>query len=108
MLSAIQITNHWISEFSLKPEANLTPEELAPRSITCRHSLSWQQKDETALVWLARLRVEFIHPDKGPKSLYTGAIEVIGEFKLHPDLPATDRHKFTGMNSGALLYGSRS
>jgi hypothetical protein len=106
MLSGLQIQNHRFVEFHLKPESSLTEEELKQRPMTCRHQLKWRTKDNDPLYWYARLRVEVLHPPEGSKSLYTGAFEVIGEFRVHPDVPETEREKLVALNSGAILYSS--
>jgi hypothetical protein len=106
MLSAIQVQNHHFVDFSLKPEGILTEAEMAQRSITCRHQLTWTPRDAEQQFWLARLRVEIIHPEGGGKSLYTGVLEIVGEFALHPEVPMADRQKLVSMNSGAILYGA--
>jgi hypothetical protein len=107
MLAPAQIQNHRFVEFSLKPTFDLAAEDRAKRSLTCRHQFGWHH-DEAKAVWLCRLRVELIQPEKPeePRSVYTGAFEVIGEFILHPSVPSADQLKLIAMSGGAILYSS--
>lgn len=56
---------------------------------------------------MARLRLELLKPEEADTvSLYTGAIEVFGEFELHPDLPEDERAKHIHISGGAMLYSA--
>lgn len=106
MLSAIQTRQHSLASIALVPSVELTDGEKATRAITCSHRLALSYRENDTRYWLARMRVELIHPENGPKSLYTGHCELIGEFELHPDVAEADRLKFASMNAGAILYGA--
>ena len=106
MLSAIQTRVHQIVDLAFAPVLDLSEEERAGRTMTCQHRLMVSQNPEQPLIWLARLRVAFVHAENGPRSLYLGHCEMIAEFELHPEFPEKDREKFVSLNSGAILYGS--
>jgi hypothetical protein len=38
--------------------------------------------------------------------VYTGVVEVVGQFDLHPDLDNQNRVNYACVNGGALLYGA--
>ncbi len=106
MLSALQVKQHHLTDLAFVPTMDLSEEELAQRSITCRHQLALSQERNDACLWLARLRVEFIHPEKGARSLYTGHCEIVAEMQLHPSVPEADRLKLVSLNAGAILYSA--
>ena len=72
MLSALQLKQHQIADLAFSPVVDLNDADLAQRAMTCRHQLNLSHRDADTRFWLARLRVEFIHPAEGPRSLYTG------------------------------------
>lgn len=106
MLSAIQVQKHEFAEICLKPNQELKAGEREGCAVSVRPQFkaSSTNKDETK--WIARLRVDLVEPESGQKSIYTGVIEVVGQFDLHPDLAREDRVKYACINGGALLYGA--
>jgi hypothetical protein len=85
---------------------DLTEEELAQRSMTCRHQLGLSHDENDTCAWLARMRVDFVHAAKGTRSLYTGHCEMVAEMELHPSVPEADRLKLVSLNAGAILYSA--
>ena len=106
MLNALQVERHYFVEIRLNAEIGLNEAELKKRSLTCRPNLAWSHKPGDTTYWLAKLRLDLTHAGDGAKSLYTGVMENAGEFRLHPDVPEKDRHKYVAMNAGAILYGA--
>ncbi len=106
MLSSIQVRDHRFSEISILTRKDASQDELDNPSITCQHQLSYQQREHDSAFWLVRLKVKMIDPEEGPRSVYTGSIEVVGEFEIHPDLKEDDKLKLVAANGGAVLYGS--
>lgn len=104
MLSALQVKQHLITDLAFTPTADLTDAERTERAMTCRHQLGLSHRDGDTRFWLARLRVEFIHPAEGPRSLYTGHCEMVAELELHANVPEADRMKLVSLNGGAILY----
>lgn len=106
MLSPLQVNNRWFGEVSLTPTEGLTEEELKERSVTFNQSITVNHGEKNTLAWTVKLRIEIIHPEKGSRSIYTGAVEAFGEFKLHEDCPEEERGKFACASGGAVLYAS--
>jgi hypothetical protein len=106
MLSVLQTRSHQLTDLAFAPVTDLSDEDRAQRAVTCRHQLSARQHMGDSRFWLLRLRVELIHPEKGPRSLYLGHCEIVGEFELHPDVPEADRLRTLSYNGGAVLYGA--
>lgn len=106
MLSAIQIHKHEFAEISLKPNADLAPGKREACAVSIRHQFkaSPTNKDET--LWVARLRIELVPPDNGNTAIYTGILEVVGQFEIHPDVTKSERIKYACINGGALLFGA--
>ena len=106
MLSTIQLHKHEFAEISLKPNAELMPGKRDGCAVSIRHQFkaSPTNKDET--LWVARLRIELVPPDNGSTAIYTGIIEVVGQFEIHPDVARAERIKYACINGGALLFGS--
>lgn len=106
MLSALQVKQHHIADLAFAPTMDLSEADLAQRSLTCRHQLALSHAENDPCDWLARLRVEIIHPEKGARSLYTGHCEMVAELQLHPSVPEADRLKLVSLNAGAILYSA--
>lgn len=106
MLSPLQVENRWFGEVSIKPSEGLTEEELKERSVTFNQSITVNHGNKNTLVWTVRFRVELVDPEKGSRSIYTGAVEAFGEFKLHESCPEEDRGKYACASGGAVLYAS--
>jgi hypothetical protein len=106
MLSALQVKQHHISSLAFSPAVDLTEQESSKRSLTCAHQLELSHRNDSDRFWLARLRVEFLHPENGPRSLYVGHCEMIAELELVAEVPEPDRIKLVSLNAGAILYSS--
>ncbi|MFW5894206.1 MAG: hypothetical protein ACOCUY_03635 [Verrucomicrobiota bacterium] len=106
MLSPLQVQNRWFGEIRLEPCDGLSEAERNERSITCRHSITARHWENDSSTWMVKLRVELVHPDAGPKSLYLGSVEAFGEFEIHPECPDEDRLKYACASGGAVLYAS--
>ncbi len=106
MLSPLQVENRWFGEVSLKPSEGLSEQELTERSVTFNQSITVNYDDKNTLAWKVRLRVELVDPVEGPRSVYTGAVEAFGEFRINQDCPEEERGKFASAGGGAVLYSS--
>jgi len=106
MLSAIQMHKHEFAEISLKPNAELTPGKRDGCAVTIRHQFKASPTNKEASLWVAHLRIELVPPDNGNTAIYTGVIEVVGQFEIHPDVAKEERIKYACINGGALLFGS--
>jgi preprotein translocase subunit SecB len=106
MLSAIQLRKHDFAEISIVANQSITDEATVETAVTCHHQFRASPIDDQLTSWIARLRLELIQPEDNRVASYTGAIEVFGEFEMHPDLPETDRSKHANINGGAMLYAA--
>jgi hypothetical protein len=106
MLSAIQLKKHEFAEISLLPNQALKPGERENCALTVTPKFTAQPANKEETLWVARLRVELAKPEDGREAIYTGIIEVVGQFDLHPDLAKKDRINYACINGGALLYGA--
>lgn len=103
MNSAIQLLNHQFAKIELYPTDADSPQ--GPLEGT--HTLSTRRShNEDDSLWMAKLSLNFNHSDPGNPAPYTGSIDVVGTFKLHPDFPEDQRVKMVSMNAGAILYGA--
>lgn len=106
MLSVLRVKRHHLASVAVTPVSDLPEEDQSARAMTCNHQLAISHPDGDTLTWFLRLRVEFLHPEKGPKSQYLGHCEMVGEFELHKDVPEADRLKIVSVNGGAVLYSA--
>ncbi len=102
MKSAIQLISHQFAKIELYPTDATAPDG----EITGSHTLGIRPSDGDVDVWLARLELEFSHADPENPAPYTGSLQVIGKFRLHPDFPKESSEKMVAMNTGAILYGA--
>ena len=106
MLSAIQIHKHEFAEISLTPNTELAPGNREGCAVSIRHQFKAKPTNKEETLWVARLRIELVPPDNGNTAIYTGALEVVGQFEIHPDVPKSERIKCACINGGALLFGA--
>ncbi len=106
MLSAIQMHKHEFAEISLKPNAELVPGKRDDCAVSIRHQFKASPTNKEETLWVARLRIELVPPENGNTAIYTGIIEVVGQFEIHPDVTKAERIKYACINGGALLFGS--
>lgn len=106
MLSAIQMHKHEFAEISLKPNADLAPGKREGCAVSIRHQFKASPTNKEETLWVARLRIEIVPPDNGNTAIYTGAIEVVGQFEIHPDITKSEQIKYACINGGALLFGA--
>ncbi len=106
MLSALQIQKHEFAEICIRPNSKVTNSERGGTALKITNQFKAQSTDKEQTKWVARLRVELLEPEDDNTALYTGAIEVVGNFELHKDVKAEDKIKYACMNGGALLYGA--
>jgi preprotein translocase subunit SecB len=106
MISPLQVQKHWFNEMSLVPATDLSESEKKLRSITINQELTVGHALEDDLLWMAKLKLHLVDQEKGNRSLYKGAFEVIGNFKVHPDYPKEQRRKLVSISGGGILYSS--
>ncbi|MGB0742905.1 MAG: hypothetical protein ACPGSB_00130 [Opitutales bacterium] len=106
MLSALQIKKHEFAEISIRPNPKVTDGEREGTSLKITNQFKAQPTDKEQTKWVARLRVELLEPDDDTVALYTGVLEVVGNFDLHKDVNAEDKISYACINGGALLYGA--
>ncbi len=106
MLSAIQFKKHEFAEISLLPNPTLEASERENCALTVTPKFMARPANKEETQWVARLRVELAQPGDGREAIYTGVVEVVGQFDLHPDLKKKDRINYACINGGALLYGA--
>ena len=106
MLSAIQLKKHEFAEISLLPNQTLKPGTRENCALTVTPKFSAKPANKENTTWVARLRVELSKPEDGREAVYTGVVEVVGQFDLHPDLDNQNRVNYACVNGGALLYGA--
>lgn len=106
MLSNIQMTHHGFLEISIKPNQTLEPGNRENCAVTIQHQFSATPGGDDTNKWIGRLRIEIVPPSDGYQFLYTGMLEMFGEFALHPEIPEEDRIKYAHINGGALLFGA--
>ncbi|HKK17885.1 MAG TPA: hypothetical protein VJ952_04310 [Opitutales bacterium] len=105
MLSALQIQKHEFAEISIRPNPKITDGEREGTALKITNQFKAQPTDKEQTKWVARLRIELAEPEEDKVALYTGVIEVVGNFDLHKDVKAKDKATYACMNGGALLYG---
>jgi hypothetical protein len=106
MLSALQIIKHEFSEISIHPNPKVTQGQRNGTALKVSNQFKAQPTNKEQTRWVARLRVELLEPDDGNAALYTGAIELVGNFELNKDVNPDDQIKYACVNGGALLYGA--
>ena len=105
MLSALQIQKHEFAEICIRPNPKVTDGERDGTALKITNQFKAYATDKEQTKWVARLRIELLEPEGDKIALYSGAIEVVGNFELHKDVKAEDKAVYTCMNGGALLYG---
>ncbi|WPJ97049.1 hypothetical protein SH580_04935 [Coraliomargarita algicola] len=107
MLSPIQLKKHDFAEISIVANPEVDDSKASDVTCACRHQFGAGPNDDKQLTWMARLRLELLKPEESDTvCLYTGAIEVFGEFEIHPDLPENERAKHIHISGGAMLYSA--
>ncbi len=104
MLSPLQIRRHWLGEVQLKPADNPIEEALRLRSISCRGVLAARFREDDTRRWLLKLSVELLPGEESAPSLYTGFIEMLGDFQVHADYPEEKRADLVKVGGGGILY----
>jgi hypothetical protein len=106
MLSNIQMTHHGFLEISIKPNQTVEPGDRENCAVTIQQQFSATPSGNDTSKWIGRLKIELVPPSDGFQFLYTGMIEMFGEFSLHPEISEEDRIKYACINGGALLFGA--
>jgi hypothetical protein len=107
MLSALQLKKHDFAEINIVANPEVDDSNASDVTCSCRHQFGAGPNDDKQLIWMARLRLEILKPEESDTTyLYTGAIEVFGEFEIHPDLPEAERAKHVHISGGAMLYSA--
>lgn len=106
MLSALQIQKHEFAEISIRPNPKVVQGERNGTALKVSHQFKAQPTNKEKTRWVARLRLELLEAEDDNEALYTGVIEVVGNFEVHKDVSADDQIKYACVNGGALLYGA--
>lgn len=106
MLSPLQVKDHKLVEFSLRPIKENYSREAESHVVSCRHGLLCEVDADDSEHWTLRLRIIIENSEEHPSSQYTGEFEMMGEFQIHPDFPEEKREKLVRMSGGSILYGA--
>lgn len=104
MLSHIQLLEHRLVDIAIKPVADPSPEQIKEKRVTIHHNLAWGQNPNDPQIWAVRLRVELLPGNENVTSLYLGAIEMMGQFLVHPDIQEGEQENTVVVNGAAVLY----
>ncbi len=106
MLSPLQVKEHRLAEFSLKPITETNHVESDSDVVSCRHGILCHQNPNDENHWNLRLKVELINTKENPSSQYVGLVEAVGEFQVHPEYPADKAETLVRISGGSVLYGA--